>query len=79
LPQGPDLRDYIERGRPTNHFLTALLENDLMTCLGRADGRNRAALDDYCMWLKSYAPGQSYGSRGKVEAWIAAGGMAGRE
>ena len=79
LPQGEDLRDYIERGRPTNHFLTALLENDLMACLGRADARNRLALSDYCMWLKSYAPGQSYSSRENVAAWIAHKGLSGSD
>ena len=77
LPQADDLRDYIERGRPTNHFLTALLQNDLMACMGRADSRNRAALQDYCMWLKSYAPGQSYGSKESVAAWIARKGLNG--
>jgi hypothetical protein len=77
LPQAADLRDYIERGRPTNHFLTALLENDLMGCMGRADARNRAALADYCMWLKSYAPSPSYGGKEKVAAWIAHKGLSG--
>jgi hypothetical protein len=79
LPQAADLRAYIEEGRPTNHFLTALLENDLMACMGRADDRNLAALKDYCEWLKSFAPGLSYGSPERVAAWIASGGLKGRE
>ncbi|MBU2534379.1 MAG: hypothetical protein KKB37_16690 [Alphaproteobacteria bacterium] len=77
LPQADDLRQYIEDGRPTNHFLTALLENDLMACIGRADARNRAALDDYVIWLKSFAPGQCYGGRQQVADWIARGGLRG--
>ena len=79
LPQAKDLREYVEDGRPTNHFLTALLQNDLMTCVGRADRRNLAALEDYVMWLKSYAPGQCYGGRHEVAAWIGHRGLRGVE
>ncbi len=75
LPQAADLRLYIEEGRPTNHFLTALLSNDLMATLGRADAVNKAAIEDYCLWLKSFAPGACYGSRQAVESWIHRGGM----
>lgn len=76
LPQARDLRHYVEEGRPTNHFLTALLENDLITCVARADARNKAVLADYVMWLRSYAPGDCYGSPKAVAAWISVGGMA---
>jgi hypothetical protein len=78
LPQAADLRLYIEEGRPTNHFLTALLANDLMATLGRADAPNKAAIEDYCLWLKSHAPAACHGSRETVEAWIARGGIKGR-
>ena len=77
LPQAQDLREYIEDGRPTNHFLTALLENDLMSCIGRADARNKAALENYVVWLKSFAPGPCYGGKENVAAWIAHRGLAG--
>lgn len=79
LPQAQDLREYVEDGRPTNHFLTALLQNDLMMCVGRADARNQAALEDYVMWLKSYAPGPCYGGADKVSAWIHHRGLQGVE
>lgn len=79
LPQAQDLREYVEDGRPTNHFLTALLQNDLMTCVGRADARNKAALEDYVMWLKSYAPSPCYGAEEKVAAWIQHRGLQGVE
>jgi hypothetical protein len=75
LPQAQDLREYVEDGRPTNHFLTALLRNDLMSCIGRADVRNKAALEDYVIWLQSYAPGHCHGGRKQVAAWIAHRGM----
>ena len=77
LPQHQDLREYVEDGRPTNHFLTALLENDLMSCIGRADPRNKAALEDYVVWLKSFAPGPCYGGKAEVAAWIAHRGLRG--
>ncbi len=77
LPQARDLRLYIEEGRPTNHFLTALLSNDLLASLGRADAQNYAALQDYAMWLRSYAPAQSFGSVAAVEKWIAHRGLKG--
>ena len=77
LPQAADLRLYIEEGRPTSHFLMALLSNDLMATLGRADHPNRRAIEDYCLWLRSYAPAACYGSRDAVAEWIERGGMRG--
>jgi len=79
LPQAEDLRQYIVNGTPTNHFLTAVLSNDLIGAIGRSDPVNRAALPDYVAWLKSYAPGLAYGSRERVEAWIAHYGLSGLE
>jgi len=71
LPQGGALRRYIEQGYPTNHFLTAVLQNDLMEALARADDENFNALEAYCAWLRTYAPTASHGSPDKVAAWIA--------
>ena len=78
LPQGEDLRFYVDEGRPMNHFLMALVSNDLLECVGRADPRNLAALEDYCMWLRSYAPPACFGDREKVAAWIQNRGVIGR-
>ncbi|MEM1307052.1 MAG: hypothetical protein AAGG99_05975 [Pseudomonadota bacterium] len=77
LPQGDALRRYIEQGYPTNHFLRAVLENDLMEAVARADDDNYAALDAYCAWLRTHAPTQAYGSPEKVAGWIAARGRTG--
>jgi len=77
LPQGEDLRTYLEEGRPTNHFLTALLENDLMECMGRADTKNRQALYAYCIWLQTYTPRSCYGSKERMTTWIAHKGLSG--
>jgi hypothetical protein len=77
LPQAEQIRLYIEEGRPVNHFLTFLIQNDLMRCVGRADARNLAALSTYCTWFQSYAPPICFGSKDKMDAWIAQGGLKG--
>lgn len=77
LPQGDALRRYIEDGYPTNHFLRAVLENDLMEALARADEENFEVLDAYCAWLRSFAPAAAYGSGDKVAAWITHRGLRG--
>ncbi len=73
------MRRYIERGIPTGSFLEAVLCNDLMGALGRADEENRAALHGYAVYLYSYAPNGCHGSPSKVSEWISGGGLAGRE
>lgn len=77
LPQGEDLRRYVDGGWPMNHFLMALVENDLMECIGRADERNFDALDAYCAWLRNYAPPLCYGNKQRVAEWIANKGLKG--
>lgn len=77
LPQSDDLRSYVDDGRPMNHFMMALVRNDLLECVGRADQRNLAALEDYCMWLGSYAPPGCFGDPEKVAAWIRNRGLRG--
>ncbi|MEO0729080.1 MAG: hypothetical protein AAFY64_01710 [Pseudomonadota bacterium] len=74
LPQGDALRRYIVEGYPPNHFLRAVLENDLMEALARADDANLEALEAYCAWLRTYAPSAAYGSPGRVADWIDAHG-----
>ncbi len=77
LPQAEQIRLYVEEGRPVNHFLTFLIQNDLMRCVGRADQRNLEALQNYCTWFQSYAPPKCYGTKAKMDAWIAHGGLSG--
>ncbi len=77
LPQARELRRYMEEGRPVNHFLTYLIQNDLVRCIGRADSENLAALPNYCTWLHSYAPPMSFGSEQKMQRWIAHNGLSG--
>lgn len=62
---------WIEHGANSypGHFLTALLSNDFMGLIGRADEENVAALKAYATYLYCYAPSGCYGSPAKVAAW----------
>ena len=62
---------YMQYGIEPGSFLTAVLCNDLMGAVGRADSINRARLNDYATWLYNNAPRMSFGSLEKVERWIA--------
>lgn len=67
------LREYIVRGRPTGGFLRAVLENDLVSTVTRADPLSHAGLQAVINFLLDVAPAPAWGSRAKVEAWIAEG------
>jgi hypothetical protein len=73
------LRAYIEHGvEPAHHdFLYELLTNDLYGCLRFGDETNRAFLNGWVDWLYNNPPGGCWGSREKVAAWVAKGGMLG--
>lgn len=73
------MKRYILHGIPPGSFLTAVLSNDLMGALGKADEDNRVALHAYGMFLYNDAPSPCHGSPEKVRAWIAKGGMAGAQ
>ena len=73
------MRLYIERGYRPGSFLSAVLCNDLMEAIGRADDANVRALNAYAIYLYNYAPSACYGSPDKYDAWVQAGGLVGRE
>jgi len=56
---------------PTGHFLQAVLCNDLMEAIGRADEENRADLFEICDYIYNHMPFQCHGSPEKVKAWLA--------
>jgi len=65
---------YFEKHYQPGHFLTAVLENDLMEAIARADETNVQCLKAYAMWLYNQAPGRASGAWGTPEAvakWIA--------
>lgn len=72
------LSAYAERGRPVGGFLEAVLSNDLLGAIGRADDQSRRELADICTFIHMELPGGSYGSRDRMLAWISRGGLRGR-
>lgn len=61
---------YAERGEPVGHFLSAVIDNDLMEACGRADHENAANLPAFVGWFYNECPSSAYGSREKRIAWI---------
>lgn len=68
---------YIEQGILPGDFLQAVIRNDLAAAAGRADAGNRERLFDIVSFWYNEAPGQCWGSREKMEAWVEHGGAAG--
>ena len=64
------MRRYIERGIEGGGFMTAVLCNDLMGALGKADEINHHALFDYGRFLYNEVPSSCWGSPEKVNAWL---------
>jgi hypothetical protein len=70
---------YVDHGIRPGSFLTAVLSNDLMEALGRADDENRHSLHRYGQFLYSVAPSGCFRSPEAVSAWIERGGLRGAE
>jgi hypothetical protein len=69
------LERYINRGIQPGHFLTAVLENNLMEAMGRSDETSRDGLFGLCGWLYNEAPCGCHGSPEKVRKWIKSKGL----
>ena len=56
---------------PPGHFITRLMENDLMGAMGHADGENKKAIVDICRYVYNEIPaGVSHGSVKAVDSWL---------
>jgi len=64
------LKAYIEKHQPTGHFLAAILSNDLLGAVERADSINIRNLPAYVFYLYNEAPTICWGSKEKVERWL---------
>jgi hypothetical protein len=64
------LTRYVERGILPGGFLLAVLCNDLMESLGRADSYNRASIFQICQYIYNNLPANSHGNTSKVSAWV---------
>lgn len=67
---GDALLRYILHRIPPGGFLTAVLSNNLMSAMRRADGENRVRIYDICAFLHNYAPSSCWGSPDLFHAWI---------
>ena len=72
LPTGLQggMQRYIEDGYPVGHFLTAVLSNDLLGAVSRADDTNIKVLPEIVRWIYNEAPVNCWGSEKKVRTWL---------
>lgn len=68
---------YILHGVEPGHFLCAVLANDLMAALRRADDINKHSLPAYGAFLVNVAPAACFGSKERFEDWLRMGGLIG--
>jgi hypothetical protein len=62
----------VHRIRPGS-FLTAVLENNLMVALGRADATAARMLPELVGFLREWAPHTCWGSEEQVATWLEGG------
>ena len=68
MRNGIDL--YIDHGITPGDFLTAVICNDLVGAVGRADSTNIHNLPAYANFFYNYAPSPCWGSKAKMDAWV---------
>lgn len=68
---------YIVHGTPPGSFLTAVLSNDLMEAMGRADDVNLRSLPAYGRFLYNEAPSACFRSAECMKTWVTRGGLEG--
>jgi hypothetical protein len=62
---------YVKTGRPTGGFLQSVLENDLVSTIGKADLNAMANLKDIVSYCYNELPSMCWGSKEKVKNWFA--------
>ena len=55
---------------PTGDFLRAVLENNLMEAIARADTENLRDLFEICSYVYNHIPSACHGSQAKVRNWL---------
>ncbi len=68
---------YVNHGIPTGDFLRAVLENNLMEAIGRADDDNIKIIHNICRYVYNEIPMICHGNIEKVQKWIEKGGLNG--
>ena len=65
-----DLDRYANFCISTGSFLNAVLFNDLMGAMARADEENRRDIFDICQYIRDNLPVSCYGSPEAVKKWL---------
>lgn len=66
----PALERYLQHGLQPGHFLRAVLANDLMEAVGRADAETLGELGALVSHIRWHVPADAWGSHEAVDAWI---------
>lgn len=70
----PEIREsldrYVNDGIPTGGFLEAVIANDLMDAVGRADRENLHAIAAIAAYVYNDMPGDCHGSREVYDQWL---------
>lgn len=61
---------YVEEYREPGGFLSAVIRNDLLNAVCRADNRNLSLIKEYTQWFYNVAPMGCFGSPEKMKAWL---------
>jgi hypothetical protein len=64
------IQRYVADHIPPGDFLRAVLTNDLMGAMERADDNNREALFEICSFIYSEVPSLCWGSEERVRLWL---------
>lgn len=64
------LERYLNNGIMPRSFLTAVLENNLVEAVGRADHMNQPNLPNIVGYIYNHLPSNSWGSREKVQEYL---------
>ena len=67
------INNYVWYAQPTGDFVKAVLSNDLMGAVRRADDRSQTAMQSICEYIMWSVPSVCYGTREKVRAHLAIG------
>ena len=66
---------YVKHRQPTGGFLTAVLSNNLVEAVGRADEHNINALPDIVRYVYNEIPANCWGSPEAVSTWLKGDGQ----
>jgi hypothetical protein len=64
------IRNHADHHHPCGSFVTAVLENNLMEAIGRADENSQAALFEIVRYVRWEIPSNCHGSVEAVRAWL---------